>query len=426
MLLGDSHSYGQGSPDYEGSPIYYSHMASPTNKGYYARLCKHVEQKLEFSTAPILPFSNRAALYGRSREERCMLKGPFEASGFYAPAAYKDRAAEHLGYLAEDGKFSDSVFVISQRRDGDVQPGLRFQLDTHSRKLFIGVAAGPHGAKLEIRLQASSYYVIPPGYPTVHRVRSGHMAVVSNQEAATSSDGSVVIDTFCESALQEFVYCIDYGKKQKGTVSLSYAGEHPAASGSTDEPAVRIRGIVMDGNRIRNFAMGGHTVGQWLGDGTRSFHDESYAHVDELLNYVPFTPTLAIVQAPIVNEYIRQTDICTFQRNLSVLIEKLKAHLNPAGDCKMDVLLFTTPGDQKILYQGARSLSIAYNDYYEAVRQFCLNDNWGFIDFRRYFADVVEAGMLDHDLLYDDSIHPSPFVNEWIAKGLMSVFDMLA
>jgi len=431
VLLGDSHSWGQGSPDFDGLHIYSPHMAVPYNKGYYARLSRHVEQKLEMTQAAVLPFSAEALLQGRYQEGRYEISGPLEATGFYSHEANRGKAFEHLGYLAEDGKFGHGVFVLGLPESGEKseEPCCSLTMDAHARKLFIAIAAGPHGAKLEIKLRTPPYYVKPPDFPKVYRVSASQLLETVWPEAETTAPDSVIIDTYSET-ISEYVYCIDYGTKQKGAVLLRYAGAHEAADASglggltLAGPSVLIRGIVYDGNRIRNFAMGGHTVGQWLGDGTLSFHNEAYPHIDELLDYVPFTPTLAVIQAPVVNEYLRQTELSSFTHHLSLLIGKLNGHLNPSGSRKMDVLVFTTPGDQNILYRGAASLPNTYSSYYEAVHRFCLNSACGFIDFQRYFADAVEAG-LDHELLYDDAIHPSPFVNEFIAKGLTGAFDLL-
>ncbi|WP_409340863.1 hypothetical protein [Paenibacillus sp. MBLB4367] len=432
LLFGDSHSWGQGSPDFDGLHFYSPHMAFSYNKGYYARLSKHVQQKLDFPASAVLPGSTEIPLQGRFCEAACDFYPPYEAAGFYAPEANNDKAKEHLGYLAEDGKFGKKVFVLSPFTESAMHDAEgHLTLKSPVRKLFVGIVAGPHGSKLEIALAASPYSVIPPGFPKVYRVAAGRLAEVDKHEAEIGVSGSVILDTYRSTGPADCVYCVDYGMKQTGILSLRYAGEHPSASGcelgrlTLDAPAVLIRGIVFDGNRIRNFAMGGHTVGQWIGDGTASFHDVSYPHTDELLSYVPFTPTLAIIQAPVVNEYLNQTEISDFQRNLSSLIGKLNAHLNDGRERKTDFLIFTTPGDQRNVFQGEPSKPIPYSAYFEAVNQFCLTHQYGFIDFQRYFADAVKAGMLDHDLLYDDAIHPSPFVNEWIAKGLISALDML-
>lgn len=223
--------------------------------------------------------------------------------------------------------------------------------------------------------------------------------------------------------------------KQTGEVVFRLAAERgnngprahapSAMSAKAEDDRAILRGIIPDLNRIRNFAMGGHTVGQWLGDGTASFNDGPYGHVDELLRYVAFTPALAVIQAPVVNEYLRQTPISDFEAALETLTLRLSRHLNPEGDRRTDVLMFTTLGDRGIAFEGAPSLAISYEDYYEAVRRFCARRSFGLIEFHRFFEDAVRGGLVDVELLFDDAIHPGPFANEMIAQGLIAAFDLV-
>ncbi|MDI4647061.1 SGNH/GDSL hydrolase family protein [Cohnella hashimotonis] len=166
-------------------------------------------------------------------------------------------------------------------------------------------------------------------------------------------------------------------------------------------------------------------MGQWLGDGTPSFNDDSQPHVDQLLHYVPFTPTFVVIQAPIVNEYLRQTPLAVFWDNLLTLTGKLRRHFNADGEDRTDLLLLTTPGDKRIAFEGAPSAAIGYEDYYETLRAFSRTSGFGLIDFAKYFADCVHQGLLDYELLFDDPIHPSPFVNEFIACKLGQAIDLL-
>src|SRR5690606_17051307 len=154
--------------------------------------------------------------------------------------------------------------------------------------------------------------------------------------------------------------------------------------------------------------MGGHTVGQWLGDGSASYNDPSYPHIAEILRFVSFTPTLTIIQVPIVNEYLRQTPLATLRTNLTMLIDKLKSHHNADGSKAMDVLLFTTPGNKGIISEAERSAPITYDDYYAVVREFEVEQGYGFIDFNLYLRDCVKAVLLDYAFLFDDPIHPNP------------------
>ncbi|MDG0790295.1 hypothetical protein OMP38_05100 [Cohnella ginsengisoli] len=163
LLFGDSHSWGQGSPDFDGLHVYSPHMAVPYNKGYYARLCRHVEQKLEWACSSVLPLSAGASIKGSYFVSRFEIKAPIQSPGFYSPEVKHDKAVEHLGYLAEEGKFGHSVIVLGRLSGGVAsEPNCSITMDTHARKVFISISAGPHGAKLEFKLNTSDYYVKPP------------------------------------------------------------------------------------------------------------------------------------------------------------------------------------------------------------------------------------------------------------------------
>jgi len=59
------------------------------------------------------------------------------------------------------------------------------------------------------------------------------------------------------------------------------------------------------------------------------------------------------------------------------------------------------------------------------VKEFSSEHGYGFIDFEHYFRDCVTSGLLDYEFLFDDPIHPSPYVNEFIAKMLAEWVDLV-
>jgi len=444
LMLGDSHGWGQGSPGYDMKDRFYSsHMALPYSNGFYARLRAHIYRKYDFYREAVIPNFNLNSsplqvASGKHSITKVEVTADAAAVGFYAPSG-DSVAHAHLGYLARNNKFNENVLTLLPESEeaGDV---LCFvNMKAHASKVYIGVLCGSDGAKMEIyfrgddaakRRSSGDYYPLAEGYPKVTKIRNGAHVPVTAEEAAVSDDKLVTIDTYSTHA-EDVVYCVDFGQKMKGKLCLAYAGTNRAAvlDGKTDAllggAALKIRGIIFDGNDVRNFSMGGHTVGQWIGDGTSSFNDPSHPHLDELLRFVPFTPSLCLIQAPVVNEYLRQTPLETFLSNLNIVTEKLNAHHNAGGEKKMDVLLFTTPGDKHIAFEGAETAAIGYGDYYAAVKQFASVGGYGFVDFEQYFRDNVANGLLDYEFLFDDPIHPGPYANEFIAKTLIEVIDLL-
>jgi|GEM_PF-1226931 len=318
----------------------------------------------------------------------------------------------------------------------------RVEMKDSVRKVYIGAQKGPTCGKFEVffsdenngitnagllsldrRNTANAFYPAVSGYPKVYKVVDGSHTLLSSPEVVINT-GNVVIDTYATSA-SECVYCIDYGLKQKGDLYFGYAGANGSATNFTTtggtaygSPVIKLRGIIFGGNNVRNFSIGAAAVGSWLNDGSPHY-------IDEILNYVPFTPTLAVVQAPIVNEYLAQTSIATFKSNLAALVTKLNNHKNSGGTKKTDFLFLSTIGDKTIQYQGAGHSAINYSDYFVALKEFCEVNNYGLIDFNEYFQDSVDKGMLDYELLYDDQIHPSSFANEFIGGIISNVIDLL-
>jgi hypothetical protein len=446
LLLGDSHGWGQGSPEYDDHSASRPHMAAPYSNGFFSRLRQHIisnhgwyasdPAQVEYShpTAGFVPCDDRNKLHRTTRP----IGANCAAAGFYAPGAGEQHERETWGYLVTDHKFSEDMIVLPFGRAEE--SGLYWHMTAYASKIYIAVVAARWGARLEVcfepfrgsdGLTAGNMYPLRKQYPKLSRLVSGRHIPVESREAEAVLGQRVVIDTYRAGSEDEIVYCIDYGQKQRGRLRFSVSGAQSDAISFNPEhvplscPVVAMRGIVFDGNNVRNFSMGGHTVGQWLGDGTPSYNDESQRHMDQLLHYVPFAPTLVVIQAPIVNEYLRQTPLSAFTNNLNTLTDMLSQHLNADGKKSTDFLLLTTPGDKRILYLGEPLAPIRYGDYYEAVRAFCMASGAGLIDFAQYFEDCVNKGVLDYELIFDDPIHPSPFINRCIGRRLGQAIDLL-
>ncbi|OUS69598.1 hypothetical protein B1748_31020 [Paenibacillus sp. MY03] len=446
LLLGDSHGWGQGSPEYDDHSASRPHMAAPYSNGFFSKLRQHIIGKYGWYVADSgqvessHPLAGFAPVSGGGKVVRMTrpISDKYDAAGIYAPRASEQDDREIWGYLATDHKFSEELIALPSRPAEE--SALYWDMTSYATKLYIGAVASSWGARLEVSFEPygaskglAAGYVYPPreGYPQVTRLVSGRHAPAVGDEVEVLQGQRIVIDTYFAGGEAEVVYCIDFGQKQKGRLRFAQAGANTKAKSFEPEhdqlscPIVALRGVVFDGNNVRNFSMGGHTVGQWLGDGTPSYNDESQAHMDQLLRYVPFTPTLVVIQAPIVNEYLRQTPLAVFTSHLHDLTDKLSRHLNMDGKKRTDFLFLTTPGDKRIMFQNEPSAPIRYEDYYESAREFARASGAGFIDFAQYFESCVHDGILDYELLFDDPIHPSPFVNEFIARRLSQAIDLL-
>ena len=319
----------------------------------------------------------------------------------------------------------------------------RVRMREHASKMYLGVLKTPNSSKLNIYFRedfkgiretdlfddvinptTNTFYKLKNGYPIVTRVVNGDFITLDTNEFSFV-DNKIIIDTYSPSNV-DVVYCVDWGFKQKGEIVFEYGGENVSAVKDSDylSTLFYIRGIFFDRNTFLNHSMGGHTTGAWLGT-MASFNDSARNHIADIKKYLCFTPTLLLIQAPIVNEYLNQTTIQTFKNNLDSIISTLNSHRSPAETKNMDVLFFTTVADRTKDYSGTDLASIKYNDYFNGLKEYCNSNNYGLIDFREGFKDMVSKNIIDYDFLYDNDIHPSPFVNEYIAKELYKAIDLI-
>ncbi|MGC4076298.1 MAG: SGNH/GDSL hydrolase family protein [Rubrivivax sp.] len=207
---------------------------------------------------------------------------------------------------------------------------------------------------------------------------------------------------------EDVVYRIDLGTRMRGRLYVEATG------------VVTIRGITFDNNKVANWAMGGHTVGQWMGD-SASFNDAAHDHVADVLSYTPARPSHVIVQLPIVNEYLRQTPLATFKANIQALVDRFRAHLagtNNVNTQGCDFLFFTTLRDRRVAFQGVGQSVLTYDAYVQAAREACSAQGLAFVDVEAKLFNLVQKHGIDYQRLYNDDIHPSDFANEMIFRCL--------
>lgn len=250
------------------------------------------------------------------------------------------------------------------------------------------------------------------GVPQVSLVQPGHNLVSATK--ATANSLGVVIDTSQITAAvdEEVIYRIDWASKQLGVVYLEALPD----AGKT----VQTRGVIFDNNKVVNLAEGAHTVGAWLGNQS-SNAGETRDHVADILKYTPIQPSHAIVQIPFVNEYIKQNSIATFKADLADFVARYQAHLSTSNNYNsvgVDFMFFTSLRNREIAFEGGASSPITYDDYVQAAREFCTDNNHAFVDCEQKLFDLVGQDRIDYQRLYDDSNHPSDYANEFIFETL--------
>lgn len=254
-----------------------------------------------------------------------------------------------------------------------------------------------------------------------------------NQSEATGfqqNTNSIIIDTSDHiNANQEEFYIIDFKQKKKGRIKLSVAGPGSNNTGKhplTNTEVIMSRGIIC-GNMdlFRNWSLGGHSTGAWLGH-EESFWKECRNHIQDAAKYMTAKIRGIVIQAPLVNEWLKQTPIDVFKSRLTETINIL--------ECS-NVIILTTLGlkdrefgisgenvaqnhksDEKITFE---QYAIAVKDWTES-QIISGNNNVTFLDCRRCLKDLVVQGVLKPDDLYINNGHPSPVANEIIADMLIT------
>lgn len=286
-----------------------------------------------------------------------------------------------------------------------------------------GVAWHPNGHLANI----SNYSLKPQwnfgasGYPVISIINGGGSKVSAAGSATVTAIGAgsaLVIDTYSASDA-DVVYEIDFGSKVQSEI---YIQDYAASASGTSQFST-LRGLLLDNNTVTNWAMGGHTIGNWLGVGD-SFNDVARDHLADILAYGKTNPYLVITELPLVNEYLHQTPLATFKNNIATFISRLNNNLNPTAPARTtSFLFFTTIGHRDGEFEGTVYPALSYQNYADAAKEQCLASGVGFLDLRQMVKDKVRDGLIDYRLLYSDNIHPSGLANELMARQLLDVLD---
>lgn len=218
------------------------------------------------------------------------------------------------------------------------------------------------------------------------------------------------VDIQCNTAsVEEVIYVVDFGGRATGRLFI----ELPESNRS-----LGLRGVTFDNNYAVNFAMGGHTVGAWLGE-EASFSAETRDHLADLLTYTPVRPMGVMVQVPFVNEYLKQTPIATFKTRLQTLVTRINGHM-PAGQNQLGTafIFYTTLRNREIAFAGASQSPITYDMYVTAAQEFCAANGHEFVDIEKKLLRIPSELGLPFERLYLNSNHPSDLTNMIIADEL--------
>jgi len=445
-FLGDSYGWAQGADIYDDGTVEYSvHQQYPYANGFVDKLRKHLEDKFDWYKNMVRFGTTAQDLTGdpnlfnteeidnilRINHKWKVVSGAY---GYYNTAVIGTNAgwfdyASVFGYEINRQRFGTGLMIMNP--DGGVAE-FYVDMEHHARRIYFSAVRDTTCGKIKIKLHnnnlgafnlytaqttghnvSNMYYKQKVDYPKIYTVAGGTETLLDHSEYVIDDTG-IVIDLYKDSASMDQIYCVDYGAKQKARVVFSYAGANASATGTN----IMLRGIIFDCNILMNFSMGGHSTGAWLGL-EASYSDGATDHLNQIVFNVKFAPTLIIVQAPIVNEYLRQTSIAQFKSNLTAIKAKF-AVFTPDPD----YLFMAIMGDKTKQYEAGAQSAITYEDYFTALKEWCDINSHGLVDTNEHFKYLVDNG-LDYDLLYDDDYHPSAFANAIIIEDLITTIDQI-
>lgn len=348
-------------------------------------------------------------------------------------------AADGVSYPSGIEKYISANMRI-YRLDYTNQTTIKSYPQKPFRKLFLGVSKHNAGRKIALFLgngssggvnynpyghfMAANSAVLRPqwnfgltGYPKVNLIDTVGNRIDATPYGVTIASNYIQFDTYAATS-GDVVYEIDFGSKVHSPVWIQ---DYGVGSGGTSLYST-VRGIIYDNNSVTNWAMGGHTIGQWMGDGA-SYNDGARDHLGDIIEYTKSTPYLVVTELPLVNEYLRQTSIAAFKTNIATFMSRLNGAMNPGGTKVTDFLFFTTLGGKDVEFDGATSSAITYDMYVQAAKEQCVASGAGFLDCRKMIKEMVANGTIDKNRLFADNNHPSSFANELMAKQVCTILD---
>jgi hypothetical protein len=471
-FLGDSHGWGEGGCGYQGASAGVSvHAEWPQNKGFYGRLRDYFYKKYDSKPWRCVPLGNgnetqatatvqTGALVNnwqqKYEDEILFTNVPRFISGNYriypqtksAMSGYNTTMNSWLNAEAQEDTYSQAQY----RHNADIglftkwqmelapatgASGVLMDLKTPTRYIFIAALMGPDQGVMNLELlddvldittQAVSTWGdtnFGTAVPLVNYMDVNNNPQVVSSPTATVNATNILIDMHNGVGYSYTVFMIDLGQKKQGTIRMSCGTPNSSATSNATFgcPIITCRGIIIGNNDvIKNWSCGGHTTGAMLGL-EMSFSGENHNHVADIKTYMEGNLGGSygniqgiILQAPIVNEYLRQNPVATMTTNLTSIATAL-------GQGNM--LVFTTIGQMNMEFVTDTG-AITYQNYFDALRLWCVNSavEVTYVDCRSYLKQLVANGIVRYQDLYYNNEHPSSMANEIIFGMLKQAVDL--
>lgn len=272
-----------------------------------------------------------------------------------------------------------------------------------------GVDSDPYVSTVSPLRYQNAFVMVKDEIVSVRTInQSGSLSASTPTEVTfDASNAGITIDT-ANATSEEVIYRIELGERAKGRIFLEAVGG-----------PVLIRGMVPDNNKIENWSCGANSIGALLGLESANAGGLAVDCVAAWLQYTPVRPQAVILQAPIVNEYIKQTPIATYKTRLQTFYDRFNNHLassNMLSNVGTELMIFTSLRDKSKVVTDAGP--ITYADYIQATKEFCETNGHVFVDCDGKLLEQVDRGFVSLDRLYNDNTHPSDYANSVIYEAV--------
>jgi len=477
VMLGDSHGWGEGASNYQGMSAGFGyHMPWIHNKSFYGRLLDYMYKKYDSEPWRCIPSYGKGTPLGLLGTGGTIRNGAYISKDavvkdtatftsrpriiqgkYYVCEVLKsilatvsqdriamfcdkktreDSYSEVYKYNAEIGLFGSAELVFAP--DASAKSCVLFDIPTPTRYAVVHFHTGTTlGAKCRVELLdntdvkddgTENYEQVSTGFgnplygtetPTVSIYSTPSFdAALAVPVNVTVTSSYIEFDTSYTGMNNELHYIIDFKQKKMGTLRMSHAGagsNYSNAGSLLGGPVVITRGVLF-GNRdlFKNWSMGSHSTGALLGLET-SYQGETRDHITDIKKYMTGSIKALFIQAPVVNEWLKQTSIADFKTRLTAI----KTNLNCGN-----VVVFTTLGTQAGEY-GIDTGIIKFAEYFQAVEEWTVaqGSEVTFVDCRKYLKNLVSAGIISYTDLWFNNGHPSPLSHEAIFDMLKRVVD---